>query len=578
MEKAELTETKNGDATTEDVESNEISREETLTGKIDMKNSRAFKGDDSDGKVDWNLRNALAAAFLAMLYTGSQIILYFVGGGLDFIAADIGNTESSGWLPVANTLAIAALAPFCGYLQDLFGKRYIAMTGALLICVGIILIATAKSFGPAVTGMALSGAGAAIGELTGLAGLAECVPVKFRGYSLAVVTAFVFPFTPYLLYTELLQRDTKLGWRWTAWISLIYNGITGLGLLFTYFPNHHTRADGLSRRAILAKIDYIGGLLSIIGLTLTLVALQAGGYSHPWTSAYVLCCLLIGIALLVAWLVWEIKFAKNGMIPLELFRGQRVVGVAYAMAFVGGMNFYSILNFYPLLFKAVYIHDPVGVGLRSLPSGIATTAGAIVFNSLLSTFSNHSREVIIVGLIIMTAFGGTVSTATPENPVRTVILSTLTSFGVGAAIVPTATVAMLATPDALITTAAALSLSVRAVGGAIGYSIYYNIFVNKLSGFLPIQVGTYAATAGLPLASLEKFVITYLTTPEDIMTVEGVTPAVVDAAALGSRWAYSLALRYVWWTSIAFGSCAIVICCFLPSTKKYQTNRVAVAF
>lgn len=33
-------------------------------------------------------------------------------------------------------------------------------------------------------------------------------------------------------------------------------------------PKAHTRADGFSRRDILKKIDYVGGVLSIMGLTL----------------------------------------------------------------------------------------------------------------------------------------------------------------------------------------------------------------------------------------------------------------------------------------------------------------------
>jgi MFS family permease len=55
-------------------------------------------------------------------------------------------------------------------LQDLFGKRYIALFGAACICIGCLLMATTQSFAQALAGMALSGVGAAIGELTGLAG------------------------------------------------------------------------------------------------------------------------------------------------------------------------------------------------------------------------------------------------------------------------------------------------------------------------------------------------------------------------------------------------------------------------
>lgn len=48
----------------------ELQKERTLEG-IDMNNSHAVKGDDSDGKVEWNVRSMFAAVFLAALYTGS---------------------------------------------------------------------------------------------------------------------------------------------------------------------------------------------------------------------------------------------------------------------------------------------------------------------------------------------------------------------------------------------------------------------------------------------------------------------------------------------------------------------------
>jgi hypothetical protein len=149
--------------------SHELQKERTLEG-IDMNNSLAVKGDDSDGKVTWNIRSMFAAVFLAALYTGSQVILYFTGGSLGFIEEDLGLARGSAWLPTANILAIAAACPYAGYLQDLFGKRYIALFGSLCICIGCVLVATGHNFAQVIVGMALSGIGAAIGELTGLAG------------------------------------------------------------------------------------------------------------------------------------------------------------------------------------------------------------------------------------------------------------------------------------------------------------------------------------------------------------------------------------------------------------------------
>jgi hypothetical protein len=356
----------------------------------------------------------------------------------------------------------------------------------------------------------------------------------------------------------------------------IYNAVIGIGLVFTYFPHNHTRAEGFSRRSILKRIDYVGGFLSITGLTLFLVSLQSGGYTHPWASAYVMCTMLIGLALIAVWVVYEWKFASHPMVPHELFKGQRIVGLAYVIAFAAGMNFFSILNFFPITFSNVYDPVPVQVGLKGMPPAFTTTFGAIGFNAALSTFPGRSREILLFALLLMTGFGGSLACMTPDNPKLTVALGSLASFGVGGVLVPAATVAMIVTPDAVITTAAALSLSIRTVGGSIGYSIYYNIFATKLTQKLPGYVAEYAMKAGLPASSVEAFVGTFLTTPALVGEIEGVTPAVIAGGLKGSQWAYSQSLKYVWLTSVAFGGMAIVCCILLPSTKKYQTNRVAV--
>lgn len=86
------------------------------------------------------------------------------------MVADLGNASASVWLPVSNTLVLAAVSPFAGYLEDLFGRRLITLIGSVCIMIGIILAATAHKFSQGVAGMALAGGGAAIGELTALAG------------------------------------------------------------------------------------------------------------------------------------------------------------------------------------------------------------------------------------------------------------------------------------------------------------------------------------------------------------------------------------------------------------------------
>ena len=54
-------------------EKNELKQTQTLS-KIDIENRAAYKGDDSDGSVDWTVRNILASVFLCTLYTGTYHI------------------------------------------------------------------------------------------------------------------------------------------------------------------------------------------------------------------------------------------------------------------------------------------------------------------------------------------------------------------------------------------------------------------------------------------------------------------------------------------------------------------------
>ena len=69
----------------------------------------------------------------------------------------------------------------------------------------------------------------------------------------------------------------------------------------------------------------------------------------------------------------------------------------------------------------------------------------------------------------------------------------------------------------------------------------------------------------------------YLTAPQKLSTtpIPGLTAAVVQAAGVGSSWAYAESLKFVWYTSIAFGGLSIVACIFLGDISKYMTNRIA---
>jgi len=302
--------------------------------------------------------------------------------------------------------------------------------------------------------------------------------------------------------------------------------------------------------------------------------------------------MVLGIILFIGFVVWEWKGTKHPMVPGGMFEGQRVVAASLVVGFIIGMDVYAILNFLPLAFGTVYGPDPLQIGLKSLGFGFGQTSGGIVGNLLMTVFPFHHKEILLVSSVIMgesskiivcrpanwyflATFMTSMAAMNPTNPGLAVGLSTVAGFGVGGVLIPIATVAMSACPDAYIATVVALINALRFLGGSIGYSIYYSIFSSKIADKLPKYVAEYAIKAGLPLDSAIPFVGAFLTDPTKVALVPGVTPQVIAAAAIGLQWAYSDSLKYVWYSSLPFGVLCIIGCLVMEKNGRFITNRVA---
>lgn len=72
-------------------------------------------------------------------------------------------------------------------------------------------------------------------------------------------------------------------------------------------------------------------------MILRLVALQDGGYRHPWKSAAVIAPLLMGIVIFALFVIWEGWYAPHPMIPRVLYHEKGVV-IPLTVAFGAGMH------------------------------------------------------------------------------------------------------------------------------------------------------------------------------------------------------------------------------------------------
>lgn len=142
-----------------------------------------------------------------------------------------------------------------------------------------------------VAGMAIAGVGAGINELTALAITSELAPTAKRGKYVAVLVFTILPFCPAVLWAQLIAYHST--WRW---IGLIYAVWAFIGLLLTacfYFPPPRVNSGSLSRREVLARVDWVGGVLSISGMILFIASLVWGGNQVGFTVALATCIITL---------------------------------------------------------------------------------------------------------------------------------------------------------------------------------------------------------------------------------------------------------------------------------------------
>lgn len=538
-------------------------------------------GHNSTREASMTMKRFLSLTAMAFLWTGSQIPLYLFGGIPPYIYGSIGGTDRWVWFVLANLLALAGICPFVGSLSDLLGRRYVALLGATLVCLGLIVSSTAHTMNIFIGGMAISGAGAGINELTALSATAEMAPTRKRGTYVAVLIFTIFPWSASVLWAQLIAYYSN--WRYVGLLAGVWNG---LGLVFTllfYFPPPRPNRQSLSKKEIISNIDFVGGFLSIAGLILFLAGLQWGGYQYSWKSAHVLVPLILGFLILVAFGFWEVYGARHPMIPGKIMQEPRTLGLTLLITWISGANFISVILFWPTQSFNQFGHDPVGVGLRSLPIGYGILAGACITLCLLSWMKGHIKALMIGSSVLMTAGCGAMAVARTDNLSSLWIILIIGALGIGGIVVPASIMTTIICPDDLIGTIAALTLSIRVVGGAIGYTIYYNVFINKFTANAIYYIG------GVMETELGITNITYITdaielTGASLLNELQVIPGIAgnttayDMVVAAGQYTYAESYKYVYLTSIAFGVLSIAASIFLDDITKYMDDHVAVEY
>lgn len=177
--------------------------------------------------------------------------------------------------------------------------------------------------------------------------------------------------------------------------------------------------------------------------------------------------------MIIGFFVWEIFLAKYPMVPPRMFsRAKKDMIIILIITFLSGANFFVMLLFWPTEIYNVYGNNRIDIGVRSLPIGFGILLGAVVSLLLIPITKGRIKAIMIFFTALMTAGNGAMSVATPDNISTIVPITLIACLGVGGVIIPCSIIAQIMCPDDLIATITAITLSIRYVGGAIGFTVY----------------------------------------------------------------------------------------------------------
>lgn len=241
--------------------------------------------------------------------------------------------------------------------------------------------------------------------------------------------------------------------------------------------------------------------------------------------------------------------------------------------------------------KDILGDDPIGVGVRSLPIGFGIIGGAAICLILIPITKGRIRLLLLFFTAMMTAGTGAMSVSTPHNLGTVYAIVTIASIGVGGVIIPCSIIAQIACPDELIATVTAITLSLRYIGGAITFAVASNLFYHNIEIYATEIVATKTIAGN---AIINPF------RPEGLALIKEVTELVANAQfehlreilatnplilnrnsydliVASAQEAFSLAYRWPYWVSIAFGGSCFVLSAFVGDIGGLLDSHIAAA-
>lgn len=309
----------------------------------------------------------------------------------------------------------------------------------------------------------------------------------------------------------------------------------------------------------LKRVDWVGIALYIAAATSALIPITWGGVQYPWDSWHTLVPLLVGVAGLFGFLVYEKRVAVEPIIRLDLLRSYNMVYSLFA-AMINAMIVYGSLYLLPLYYEAVQGYTPIISGLALFPATF-TIAPLAVISGIIISITGDFRVVTWVGWIAATlGMGVTCLLGVDTSVVQWVFMGLCAGIGLGLLFTSLAIINQAASNDKDMAFAITMFIFARCVGQCLGVAVCGTIFQNQMKERL------------LKIPSLSAQAIDYARDATSLVQVIKLIPDGSDVK-LDLRRSYADSLKIVWAVMCALSGVAMLGSFFLRKANLDRAHR-----
>ncbi|KAK1658017.1 major facilitator superfamily transporter [Colletotrichum godetiae] len=419
------------------------------------------------------------------------------------LALDLGGSAThSFWAGTSYLLTCAVFQPFIGALSDIFGRKEMLLVSLFFFTLGTLLCAPlAHDFTVLLAGRSIQGIGGGGIITMGQIIFADIIPLRLRPkYFAFVLGAWALGSVLGPLIGGLFVQYAT--WKWCFYINLPF---CALGFIMVpLFVRLSTEKSSLISK--LLRVDMVGGILFIGGMTSFLIGISWAGIQFAWSSAATLAPILFGVMAVSLSLFWEKYGASEPFLRPSLFYSWSAV-TSYLGAFCQGFLLFCGLYYVPLYFSSVRFATPVEAGLNLFPVTCFLLPGSMVV-SILTSRLGRFRWGIWSGWAI-TSVGCGLLVLLDENTSTPLWATFFAVFGIGNGMVLTSVnvgiQAISRVEDC--GRAACMYAFMRtlgmSVGVAVGGTTFQNVMANRLRDLgLPETVAQNAEAFARKLATM----------------------------------------------------------------------------